>query len=39
MTIFGHIDHAAGAAAISLRPPADLLIFGAAKAGTPLMHS
>jgi uncharacterized protein (DUF302 family) len=39
MTIFGHIDHAAGAAAtgLSLRPT-DLLIFGSAKAGTPLMQ-
>jgi uncharacterized protein (DUF302 family) len=40
MTIFGHIDHAAGAAAIGLlMRPTDLLIFGAAKAGTPLMQS
>jgi uncharacterized protein (DUF302 family) len=39
MTIFCHIDHAAGAAAIGLSlRPADLLIFGAAKAGTPLMQ-
>jgi len=39
MTIFGHIDHAAGAATagLSLRPT-DLLIFGAAKSGTPLMQ-
>ena len=39
MTIFGHIDHAAGAAAtgLSLRPT-DLLIFGTAKSGTPLMQ-
>jgi uncharacterized protein (DUF302 family) len=39
MTIFCHIDHSAGAAAIGLSlRPADLLIFGAAKAGTPLMQ-
>ena len=39
MTVFAHVDHAAGAAAVgmSLRPT-DLLIFGAAKAGTPLMQ-
>jgi uncharacterized protein (DUF302 family) len=40
MTVFAHIDHAAGAAAagLSLRPT-DLLIFGNAKGGTPLMQS
>ncbi|KQQ15725.1 DUF302 domain-containing protein [Methylorubrum extorquens] len=40
MTVFVHIDHAAGASAagMSLRPT-DLLIFGAAKGGTPLMQS
>jgi uncharacterized protein (DUF302 family) len=40
MTVFAHIDHAAGASAVgmSLRPT-DLLIFGAAKGGTPLMQS
>jgi uncharacterized protein (DUF302 family) len=40
MTIFARIDHAAGAAAagLSLRPT-DLLIFGNAKGGTPLMQS
>lgn len=40
MTVFAHVDHAAGAAAVgmSLRPT-DLLIFGAAKGGTPLMQS
>jgi uncharacterized protein (DUF302 family) len=39
MTVFAHIDHAAGAAAVgmSLRPT-DLLIFGNAKGGTPLMQ-
>jgi uncharacterized protein (DUF302 family) len=40
MTVFCHIDHAAGAAAVGLRlRPTDLLIFGAAKGGTPLMQS
>jgi uncharacterized protein (DUF302 family) len=40
MTVFARIDHAAGAkaAGLSLRP-IDLLIFGNAKAGTPLMQS
>lgn len=40
MTVFAHIDHAAGAAAVGtpLRPT-DLLIFGAAKGGTPLMQA
>src|ERR1700736_3165653 len=40
LTVFARIDHAAGAAAagLSLRPT-DLLIFGNAKAGTPLMQS
>jgi uncharacterized protein (DUF302 family) len=39
MTVFVHVDHAAGAAAagMSLRPT-DLLVFGAAKGGTPLME-
>ena len=38
MTVFARIDHAAGAAAagLSLRPT-EVLIFGNAKAGTPLM--
>jgi uncharacterized protein (DUF302 family) len=40
MTVFAHIDHAAGAAAVGLSlRPTDLLIFGNAKAGTPLMQS
>jgi uncharacterized protein (DUF302 family) len=40
MTVFAHIDHAAGAAAVGLPlRPTDLLIFGAAKGGTPLMQS
>ena len=40
LTIFARIDHAAGAAdvGLSLRPTA-VLIFGNAKAGTPLMQS
>ena len=40
MTVFARIDHAAGAAnsGLSLRPT-ELLIFGNAKAGTPLMRS
>lgn len=40
MTIFARIDHAAGAeaAGLTLRPT-ELLIFGNAKAGTPLMQS
>ena len=39
MMVFAHIDHAAGAAAASLSlRPTDLLIFGNAKGGTPLMQ-
>jgi uncharacterized protein (DUF302 family) len=40
LTVFAHIDHAAGATAVgmSLRPT-DLLIFGNAKGGTPLMQA
>jgi uncharacterized protein (DUF302 family) len=40
MTVFAHIDHAAGAAnaGLSLRFT-ELLIFGTAKAGTPLMEA
>jgi uncharacterized protein (DUF302 family) len=40
MTVFAHVDHAEGAAAagMALRPT-DLLIFGAAKGGTPLMQA
>jgi uncharacterized protein (DUF302 family) len=40
MTIFARIDHAAGArsAGLSLQPT-ELLIFGNAKAGTPLMQA
>jgi len=40
LTVFAHIDHAAGAAAVGLpMRPTDLLIFGNAKGGTPLMQS
>src|ERR1700676_2614099 len=40
MTVFAHIDHAAGAAAVGMSLlPTDLLIFGNAKGGTPLMQS
>ncbi len=40
MTMFAHIDHGAGAAAAGLPlRPTDLLIFGAAKGGTPLMQA
>src|SRR5512142_1476941 len=39
LTVFAHIDHAAGAAAAGLPlRPTDLLIFGNAKGGTPLMQ-
>ena len=40
MTVFARIDHAAGAAAVGLPlRPTELLIFGNARAGTPLMQS
>jgi uncharacterized protein (DUF302 family) len=40
MTVFAHVDHAAGAAEAGLElRPTDLIIFGNAKAGTPLMQS
>ena len=40
MTVFAHIDHAAGAAEAGLLlRPTDVLLFGNAKAGTPLMQS
>lgn len=40
MTVFAQIDHAAGAATAGLPlRPTDLLIFGNAKGGTPLMQS
>ena len=39
LTVFAHVDHAAGAAAVGLKlRPTDLLIFGNAKGGTPLMQ-
>jgi uncharacterized protein (DUF302 family) len=40
MTVFARIDHAAGAAQVGLTlRPTEVLIFGNAKAGTPLMQS
>ncbi len=40
MTVFAHIDHAAGAATVGLPlRPTELLIFGTARTGTPLMQS
>ena len=40
MTVFARIDHAAGAAAVGLPlRPTELLIFGSARAGTPLMQA
>ena len=40
MTIFAHIDHAAGAAGVGLSlRPTDVLLFGNARGGTPLMQS
>jgi uncharacterized protein (DUF302 family) len=40
MTLFAHIDHAAGAAEVGMTlRPTDLLIFGSPKGGTPLMQS
>lgn len=39
MTVFARIDHAAGAVAVGMPlRPTELLIFGAARAGTPLMQ-
>jgi uncharacterized protein (DUF302 family) len=39
MTVFARIDHAVGAAEVGLPlRPTELLIFGSAKAGTPLMQ-
>lgn len=39
LTVFAHVDHAAGAATVGLPlRPTDLLIFGNAKGGTPLMQ-
>lgn len=40
MTVFARIDHAAGAVAAGLvLRPTELVIFGSAKAGTPLMQA
>jgi uncharacterized protein (DUF302 family) len=40
MTVFARIDHAAGATEVGLSlRPTELLIFGNAKGGTPLMQS
>ena len=40
MTVFARVDHAAGAAEVGLPlRPTELLIFGNAKGGTPLMQS
>ncbi len=40
MTVFAHVDHSAGAAAVGMPlRPTDLLIFGAARGGTPLMQA
>jgi len=39
LTVFAHVDHAAGAIAVGLAlRPTDLIIFGNAKGGTPLMQ-
>jgi uncharacterized protein (DUF302 family) len=40
MTVFARIDHAAGAAEVGLSlRPTEILIFGNARAGTPLMQA
>ena len=40
MTVFAHIDHAAGAGKVDMKLRAtDLLIFGSPKGGTPVMQS
>jgi uncharacterized protein (DUF302 family) len=40
ITVFARIDHAAGAASVTMPlKPTELLIFGNPKAGTPLMQS
>jgi uncharacterized protein (DUF302 family) len=40
LTVFARIDHTAGAAAVGMAlRPTELLIFGNAKAGTPLMQA
>jgi uncharacterized protein (DUF302 family) len=40
LTVFAHVDHAAAATAVGMKlAPTDLLIFGNAKGGTPLMQA
>jgi len=40
LSVFARIDHAAGAAQVGLSlPPTELVIFGNAKGGTPLMQA
>lgn len=40
MSVFARIDHSAGAAAVGMPlQPAEVLIFGSAKGGTPLMQA
>jgi uncharacterized protein (DUF302 family) len=40
MDVFARIDHAAGAARVGLTlPPTEVIIFGNARGGTPLMQS
>lgn len=40
LTVFARVDHAAGAAAVGLQlHPTELLIFGNARGGTPLMQA
>jgi uncharacterized protein (DUF302 family) len=40
MTVFARIDHAAGASEVGLKlAPTELIIFGNARGGTPLMQS
>ena len=40
MIVFARIDHAAGASAVGMRlRPTEVLVFGNAKAGTPLMQA
>jgi len=40
MTVFARIDHAAGAAEVGLTlPPTEVIIFGNARGGTPLMQA
>jgi uncharacterized protein (DUF302 family) len=39
LNVFARIDHAAGAAEVGPLAPTDLIIFGNARGGTPLMQS